>query len=286
MPPLPSPVPESLDRFGANTACRVCGQVLRLEDQPPIPEPPARVQKQEETAEVEFSGPYPLPPIDQLLVDAWSLFRGRMGLCIGSFSVSLVLRLLSICPELYGNHLLQNRPLSTSMQVLLALGIAITVVFRIGLFVWLDIGFHQILLKVVRQQPTEMRDLFRGGRFFWRAILCTLLFEIAVLIGLFLGILPGILVALIFWPYLFVLIDNDSPGLTCLPIAAVLTQGNKTALLGVFGICFLFVLFGFISLIVGALIALPYTFLVFALAYESISHDSSSGDADEESDHA
>lgn len=272
-PKCQAPFPESLERFGANTACKRCGQVLRLPDLPP-PEEPPEAPIEEEVPEIsrEVPGPRLLPPIDWLMIDAWRLFRGRMGLCIGVFLTSLILRLALIAPELYGNQALQNQQLQTSTQVLIALGVAITVVIRIGVFVWLDIGMHVILLNIVRGQSTGFKDLLSGRPFFWRALLGTVFFEIAVGLGLFLGILPGVLFALVFWPFLYVLIDTNAPGLSCFPIAAALTHGNKAAILWVFAISFVICVFGFLSLIIGAFIALPYVQLLFALAYESIAH--------------
>ncbi len=286
--PLPShcskcqaPFPESLERFGTNFACRRCGQIQRVPDPPPIEEPPPEAPVAKPEALIEIYGQRSLPPIDVLLIEAWRLFRGSMGLCIGSFLISFIIRLALIVPELVGNQILQNQELEAATRVLIGLGIAITVLLRIGVFVWMDIGMHQLLLSVVRQQPARLSDLFGGRPFFWRAVAGTLVFEIAVAIGLFLGIVPGVLFALIFWPFLYVLVDTDAPGLSCYPLAAVLTHGNKAAVLVVFLISLLLLVFGFLSLIVGAFIALPYVQLLFALVYESIAHGLPDRDEDE-----
>lgn len=266
--------PESLERFGANTACKRCGQILRVPDLPPEPELPPTPPLEIETPkfQVDLSSPRSLPAIDLLLIETWRLFRQRMGLCLGAFLTYFVIRLVLISPEFYGNQLLQDQNLPTSTQVMIAFGIAISFLIRIAVFVWLDIGMHLILLKVVREQPAEFLDLFRGWPFFWRALLGTVVFEIAVGLGLFLGIIPGVLFALIFWPFLYVLIDSNCPSLSCYPIAAAITHGNKAAVFGVILISLVLCACGLIALLVGILIALPYVQLLFALVYESIAH--------------
>lgn len=267
-PKCQAPFPESLDRFGANSACKRCGQVLHLPDLPPLEEPPPVVFSPKRENVVELDGPRQLPPIDQLMVMAWSLFRGRMGLCVGVFLISLIVRLALIAPEYYGNQILQEQQLAPALQA----QILLVMVIRLLVFVWMDIGIHQILLNIVRGKPAGLSDLFRGGPCFWRALMGGVVFELAVGVGLILGVLPGVLFALVFWPYLYVLIDFNPPGLSCFPIAAAFTQGNKLAVLGLLAVSLVICVFGFLALGVGALIALPYVHLLFALAYESLAH--------------
>lgn len=267
-PKCQAPFPESLERFGANSACKRCGQVLRLPDWPPPEEPPPVVSVPKREDVVEIDGPRQLPPIDQLMVMAWSLFRSRMGLCVGVFLISLIVRLALMAPEYYGNQILQEQQVEPALQS----QILLVMVIRLLVFVWMDIGIHQILLNIVRGKPAGLADLFRGGPCFWRALMGGVVFELAVGVGLILGILPGVLFALVFWPYLYVLIDFNPPGLSCFSIAAAFTHGNKLAVLGLLAVSLVICGFGFLALGIGALIALPYVHLLFALAYESLAH--------------
>lgn len=271
-PKCQAPFPESLERFGTNAACKRCGQVLRLPDLPPLEEPPlvAPLEKQENV--VEIAGPRQLAPIDQIMVKAWKLFLGRFGLCVVLFLISLIVRLALIAPEYFGNEILKGQELELATQIEIAAVIGMTVLVRLVVFVWLDIGIHQILLNIVRGKPTSLKDLLRGGPYFWRAFMGGVIFEFAIAVGVVLGILPGVLFALVFWPYLYVLIDTNAPGLSCFPIAAAFTHGNKIAVLGLSAISLLVCVFGFLALVVGVLIALPYVHLMFALAYESMAH--------------
>lgn len=269
-PKCQAPFPESLERFGTNAACKRCGQVLRLPDLPPLEEPPLVAPRDKRENVVEIAGPRQLAPIDQLMIIAWSLFRRRMGLCVGLFLISLIIRLALIAPEYFGNEILKGQELDLATQIQIAAGIGMTLLVRLVVFVWLDIGTHQILLNIVRGKPTGLRDLFRSGPFYWRAFMGGVIFEFAVDVGLVLGILPGVLFALVFWPYLYVLIDTNAPGLSCFPIAAAFTHGNKLAVLGLVAISAVICVFGILALGIGVLVALPYVHLLFALAYESM----------------
>ena len=277
-PKCQAPFPEFLERFGANAACQRCGQVLRLPERPALEEPPPvrAVEKRENF--VEIAGPRQLAPIDQLMVLAWRLFLRRMGLCGVLFLISFIVRLALMAPEYFANEMLKGQELEPTTQI----QIFCVILIRLLVFVWLDVGIHQILLNIVRGKPTSLKDLFHSGPFFWRAFMGGVIFEFAFGVGLVLGILPGVLFALVFWPYLYVLIDTNAPGLSCYPIAAAFTHGNKMAVLGLSAVSLMICLFGFLALGIGIFIALPYVHLLFALAYESIAHGLPEDNEDDE----
>jgi hypothetical protein len=286
--------PESLEQFGDNFVCLTCGQIQRIEGPPLIlrsqaplaPAPPA------DKDEDEWSTPQPLPPLDQLLTVGWQLFRGRMGLCIAAFVLSFVLNLVSQYPAWYADQQIKTQQLAAGPQVLWSLGLALATIGQLAFSTWLNIGYTQILLKVVRGQSAEMGDLFRGGAFFWRALSCLLILCLLIAGSLVLGLIPfevlkaafgwiafaalpsclipAVVVALSFWPYLMVLIDRDPPDLQALRQAAVITFGNKRGLFGLFCLCGLLWVFGLMAAGVGLFVAVPYTGVVTTLAYDRI----------------
>ena len=279
--------PEFLEQFGANYACRACGQILKYKDPAPAVSPIPRTERdledEEENSELL---PIPLPPIDQLLSEGWQIFRERMGTCIGVFLLAQVLQLVTQLPELYVNFFVMNRPLPPETKALLSMGMLVVTFVRVAFSLWLSIGMYQFALKIVRGQSAGVGDLFGGGRFFWRALLCTLVFGLAYIVGFLLCIVPGIIVFLMYWPYIYVLVDRDSPGLRSLSQSAEITAGNKLALFGLLLVCVFINLCGLLALGVGMFISGPYTFVVLTLAYDRISslrrsHVPSEADEDE-----
>ncbi len=274
-PKCQAPLPESLEQFGANFACRACGQILQYASSEPLDQ--RQTQKQLSSNDDDDDGddddllPIPLPPIDRLLSEGWELFKDRMGICIGVFALATLLNLVAQIPELYVNFFVKQRPMAPQTQALLSVGMLIVTFIRVAFSVWLNIGLHQFALRIVRGQSAEVGDLFEGGRYFWRALLCLIVTGLAVLAGTLLCIVPGIIVALIYWPVLFVLVDRDLPGLESLQQSSKTMSGNKTALFGLLLVTFLINIMGILALGVGMLFAVPYTFLVSALAYDRIS---------------
>ncbi len=278
-PRCQAPLPESIEQIGINSACRICGQILRTEGSPlpierlespaPIPEP---------VEEPIADEPLRLPPLDVLLEQSWRIFRRRMGLCVGAFSVWFGLNMLLILPVLAAEHLLRTQQMAVQTQVQLAFGIAIFRLSQVVIFSWLKVGYCQLLLKVVRGQSARIRDLFGGGAFFWRALWCSLIMEAfflvmaqCILYGSSIFILPAVVVALMFWPFMYVLVDRDQPGIVALWQSLLVTHGHKAALFSLFAICFILETLGMLALGLGAFIAFPVTFLVTAMAYDSLS---------------
>ena len=287
--------PESLERFGDNFVCLTCGQIQRIEGplsivrsqalSAPVPQPVSD--------EDEWISPEPLPPLDLLLTEGWKLFRKRMGLCISAFALSFLLNLVSQYPAWYADQQIKTQQLAAGQQVLWSLGLALATLCQLAFSTWLNIGYTQILLKVVRGQSAQMGDLFRGGAFFWRALSCLLILCLLIAGSLVLGLIPfevlkaafgglafaalpsclipAVVVSLVFWPYLMVLIDRDSPDLQALRQAAEITFGNKRGLFGLFCLCGLLWVFGLMAAGVGIFVAVPYTGVVTTLAYDRIS---------------
>lgn len=300
--------PESIERFGTNFVCLVCGQIQRVAEPPPVVVSQTLTPPEPDVNDNPWSAPQLLPPLDRLLTEGWQLFRERIGLCLGTFVVWVALKLVAMSPAWIADNWLQTGQLTPGEQSLVAVGQALATLGQLVLAAWLDIGFTQLLLKVVRGDAAELRDLFRGGPFLGRALLCLLALSVLLAVAFFVGLIPlaimkstlgvlaylgmplslipTVIVYLVFWPYLYVLVDRDLPGLVSLHKAAEITFQNRWSLARLFGLCGLFWLFGLMAAGVGLLIAVPYTFVVSALAYDGISglrrsHGPSEADEDE-----
>lgn len=266
-----APFPESLERFGANVICKRCGQIQRIEGQCVEIEdslPDRTLVDLEEVAEESHSE---LPPIDELLTRGWAIFRARMGLCISTFLIASLMNYAVQTPLRVWQDQLIAGDVPADQMALISLGALLAAIGQTVFSTWLNIGYSQILLRLVRGEPTEFNDLFRGGRFLTRGVLCTFLLTLAIVAGLLLCVVPGVLISLMYWPFMYVLIDRDLPGVRSLWMASAITDGWKWQLLALFVICTLITLFGVMALIVGVIVAAPYTFVVYALAYDRIS---------------
>ena len=133
------------------------------------------------------------------------------------------------------------------------------------------LGYQGMMLKVIRNEPAEISNLFDGFQQFVPALGLYVLTAIAVGVGLLLLIVPGIIVALGIWPAFMLMYDGSEGLVETLQRAWNLTNGYKMTLFILFLITALFVLAGLIALIIGVIVTGAIGSLVYALAYEELS---------------
>ncbi|MCA9019138.1 MAG: hypothetical protein KDA74_03285, partial [Planctomycetaceae bacterium] len=127
--------------------------------------------------------------VGEVFSRSWQLYTENLGLCIavpflasllGGVTV-LVLGLVGFAIVTSTGVLLANNgPLA-----ILAAGVGF-LIFFIALVIilnYLEAGTQIVLLKIALGEETELGDLFTGGRFVLRLILCGLLFNLVVGIG-------------------------------------------------------------------------------------------------------
>jgi uncharacterized membrane protein len=87
------------------------------------------------------------------------------------------------------------------------------------------------------------------------------------LIGTLLCCVPGLIVQLMFWPYTFVLIDENPSGVDCLWRAKEITQGNWGSIFILFLAFLGLILLGYLACGIGVIFTGPLAALMFAVAY-------------------
>jgi len=211
-------------------------------------------------------GGHDIIDIGDVLSTGWRIFNKDMGTTIGVVLVAGLLNIVASIPQQVLNFVAEQQgdrdtALILSMASLLFLPLTYAVQF------YLQCGQAIALLKIVRGEPAQIGDLFTGGRYFWRSVGATLVFGLMLIAGFILCIVPGIIVSLMFAPFLYVLVDEDSPGIDCLWRAKALTQGNKASYFVVMLACFGINIVGVIALCIGVIFTAPLTVLITAVAY-------------------
>lgn len=200
---------------------------------------------------------------------SWEIFKRDMGLVIAGWLVFNVLNFASSLPQsvfdIVGGVFDGQGDKDTGAVFhilgvcLMPLGLAGQVFFQAGLI--------RFLLNVVRGEPMNIGDLFTGGRFFWRLLGSTIIYGLIVVVGTMACIVPGIILALMFAPFGYLLVDEDLPGIDCIGKSREVTKDNLGALfllaIAAFGINVL----GILALCIGTIFTGPLTTLFFAVAY-------------------
>ena len=285
------------DTAGKQAKCPDCGAVMQIPDEPHLEPPPPRPLEPQPRSESPF-GPdipppgapgtenpyqspadYAAPPLvpppgtfapsridfSDVLGRTWRIFRQHWGECMLVFVVVVILILITF---------------GTALGVGAVLGAlvgseAITVVFTVlaaclaGLFaVWIGIGQRLFFLKMARGEETSLGELFCGGPFFLNTLLAGALFALANLAGLMLCIVPGIIVALMFSHFHFLIIDRNVDAVESLSLSKQVTHGNKLMLLAIFmTVVVASSVINQFTCNLGALVTAPFMSLLSAVVY-------------------
>lgn len=148
--------------------------------------------------------------------------------------------------------------------------------FVLNLILWalqliLALGTIKVYLSVVDSQPTNFAQLFSPYRLVFKYLIATFISGLAILIGLTLLIIPGIIVAikLQFWQW--AMVDKNLGVRDSLRESWQITKGVKLNLLLFNILLMLITIVGALFLGVGLLVAVPVTQLATAYVYRRLS---------------
>jgi len=99
----------------------------------------------------------------------------------------------------------------------------------------------------------------------------SILASVAVVVGLFLLVVPGLIAMVLFMFSTFLVIDRGLGPIDALKESMELTKGNRWPLFGFILLCMLIILVGVLALGVGLLVAVPIVGLAFVFAYRLLS---------------
>ncbi|MBT4866016.1 MAG: hypothetical protein HON53_13000 [Planctomycetaceae bacterium] len=212
--------------------------------------------------------------VGEVISTAWEIYKSEMGVCVGGYVIMIVIVMVvafgrGMCTGLInaGAAGMGNQQPNPGVLVLIV-GVGLVAGFiELAIRLYVEAGFKRLLLNVARGKNAEIGDLFGAGRFYLRYLGNSILFLLMVTFGTAACIVPGIILALMFWPFAYLILDRDLPGIECLSRAKEITEGNWGAIfvlaLAAFGINLL----GICALCIGVLFTAPLTMLMFAVAY-------------------
>ncbi len=211
----------------------------------------------------------PEPRIGAALRHGWHALWDRFWILLG---VTLLYGLAQIPSNAY------QIPLGPGDSFGLVEGLAAGAIglYSLLVVVPLGIGFYYAFLHAVRGEPVELRDLGQGFRTYTTSVMATLLMALAVMVGLVLLIIPGIIVAirLLFVP--FVVCERPDLGpVEVLKESWRLTEGHGWPLFGLILLCIPILLLGLLLLIVGVIPAAMWITAAMASYYHGVTGEPS-----------
>jgi hypothetical protein len=132
---------------------------------------------------------------------------------------------------------------------------------------YFGIGLAQISLSLARGGRAEFVDLFRGGSRFMPVLGISILTGLAVSFGLLACIVPGIILALMFWPTYYLVLEEKAGIIESFSVARHVTEGNFATAIALWLLSVGVTILGFLMLCIGILFAAPLVSLFWATAY-------------------
>ncbi|PAU94406.1 hypothetical protein CK503_06290 [Aliifodinibius salipaludis] len=207
--------------------------------------------------------------MQQLSIDLAALFKFsfQQYKSYASFIIGAVLTfiVLAVVPQIY---FMMRAPENPTMQTQF-FSFLLTAVQ-----LFLSLGFTKLMLMLVQDAYVTVADMFNNFRIFLSYFVASFIYGLAVSMGLFLLIAPGIWIAIRFQFFPYFIIENGDSSFTALQKSYNLSQDLLLELF-VFGVAVVFLnLIGALLLGVGVIFTYPLTTMATAIIYRSLIEES------------
>lgn len=209
--------------------CPMCGES--------IPADAKRCRHCGEAIQEEVSGPRSIK-VGEVFSRAWNLFKANLGQVIGIHVLAYILCVVASFVVLFvisaigfaGLLAIAGKP-DPGVMVLSVVIFYIALILVSGVVqLYFMLGVLSFLLKLVRGEQPGFNLIFSGGPYLGRMLLCSIVFFLAYLLGYLCFVIPGLIIALMFWPYPYLLIDRNLPGIDAFTDSRKITKGNLMSL--------------------------------------------------------
>ena len=194
----------------------------------------------------------------------WNIFKDQWGMCLLVLFLAILFNLVVSNGLPHGGRLIgtivNNRELGAFLS-----GIGGLVGGVLSL--WISIGQTLIFLGIARGDPVDLGHLFAGGPYLLRIFVASLIAGIVMFFGLLLLIVPGVFLALMFWPFYLLIVDRNVGVVDSFDIARRITDGNKATVFLLAMVTFALTVVSAIPCGIGLLFTVPFFALLWPVAY-------------------
>ena len=251
------------DSVGKPAKCPECGAIVTVPQPQVVPIP----QPQDMPVPVEWSTPVRIE-VGNVFSRTWTIFKQDWTVCLAAF---LVLAAIHGVIGYATSHLLGIVDRAADNAISASTGKTLVEFASSLVSTWIGIGQTIFMLNLARGRQVDFADIFRGGPYLVRGYLAGLLVMVIVIVGLFLCIVPGIIFALMFSQFSFLIVDRNAGVFDCLSMSRELTSGNKVTLLAIVLLALLGILLAVATCGLGFLVVGPCLMLLPAVTYLAMS---------------
>ncbi len=270
---------------GKRAKCPQCGTILTIPATgaappppaegaalPPIPPAPSGVPPIAAAApapqvRADAAGRVPLD-LNDVFSTTWQIFKSQVGSYI--LLALIFYAVNAVCASvIMAGVLMLTGARSAALGILCILAGFLALVL---LGAWIHIGIFRICLKMARGQPFVLGEVFIRGPQFVPSIATYILFMLMISIGFSLCVVPGVILAAMFFPCYFLVLEHNLSVGDAFGQAKAITDGNKMNIFLIALVAWLVA--GAINSFtcgLGGLVTTPFLWLMVTIMYMRLS---------------
>ena len=205
--------------------------------------------------------------ISELFSNSWKTFTDNWLFVVITMVIVMAIQLVLTS---FGYNIDPVTNVATGSLLVTGLGTIVSLI--------LGIGTIDIFLGLTRGEKREYMELVTTVtvKKFFVYFAASILYAIMLIIGFILFVIPGIIVMLVFLPFVYFIVDKDAGVIDSLKMAKRSTKGNRGAIFLVIIAVSILNGLGALLLGVGLLITMPITMFVMAYMYRALIGDMNS----------
>ncbi len=187
----------------------------------------------------------------------WNTVKSNLGFFI---ALLVVMCLILFVPQIIAELMEENTPILS-----IIINIAVCVLNAV-----ITMGLMKITIKFCNNEKGSFADLFSCFPLFFKYLFGSILYALIVIGGTILLIIPGIIWAIKFQFFIYLIVDKELGPIEALERSSAITNGVKWNLF-LFGLLlFLINLFGLLCLLIGLFVTIPMTMVAMAFVYRKL----------------
>ena len=199
---------------------------------------------------------------------SWKLFTQNLGLLVGT---SVVVLMIGIAINL-GAQFMQAMMIEMNFDPFALFAFSMMYSLGTGIIqTFFYIGQAKICLKLARGQHAEFSELFSGANKLLPVYIAGIIVGIIIGVGILLLIIPGIIAALMLWPYFYVITDDKGGIGDFLGLAYRIGTPNILTSLVLAVVTLALVVAGMLAVCVGIVFSVGLIAMMYSVAYLKMS---------------
>jgi len=204
---------------------------------------------------------------DEALRFGWNTMKSNLAFFIVLFIIFFLVSAIGSGLNAALGNLSEQKGAAAALAVLVMF-LVVLVVQVVSII--MQIGLVKIALEFVDSRKPTYAELFNNYRFFWRYLFASILVGLIVLGGFLLLIVPGIVWALKYGQFTYLIVDKKAGIMESIKKSGQITYGAKWDLF-VFGLLLLVInIAGALCFLVGLFATVPTTLLAMAHVYRQL----------------